>query len=412
MILGLGFFSSCAVIPLFEIDVIAVDVSSGGTLNGITVTFRATLDNGDLYDWDFGDGGTGTGQIVSHIYMTEGQYLVRLEITSNGRTLVYSRVVDIIANFGGSTPSGPLPGQIEDAIGDFLEFDTTLAQDPNIIQVGNGIFAVAYNGGSNSDGLVTTFSIDPSGNVGDSPIDTFAFEPTFATADPKIFEVGPGIYAIAYSRGLVGYVVTIDIDAGGTIGTALIDSQQFSTRAIVIQPIEVGSGIYAFAYAGTDDDGYVSTLSIAADGTISNSVIETVEFLDSDAFTRDIIQVGPGLYAITYDFDFDGYVVTIGIDAAGDIDAALTDSLEFAPIRGFTPNIIEVGTGVYASAYQGPDNDGFVTTFSIDSSGSIANSVIDNLNLKPLILGVGQKLWEWAVMFMRSPMKGQILTDS
>lgn len=37
-----------------------------------------------LYDWDFGDGATGTGEVVSHIFYKEGQYSVILTVTDNG----------------------------------------------------------------------------------------------------------------------------------------------------------------------------------------------------------------------------------------------------------------------------------------------------------------------------------------
>lgn len=35
------------------------------------------------YDWDFGDGNTGSGQTTSHTYTTDGSYQVTLTITDN-----------------------------------------------------------------------------------------------------------------------------------------------------------------------------------------------------------------------------------------------------------------------------------------------------------------------------------------
>jgi len=36
------------------------------------------------YNWDYGDGSTGSGDEVSHTYTTEGSYTVILEVTDNG----------------------------------------------------------------------------------------------------------------------------------------------------------------------------------------------------------------------------------------------------------------------------------------------------------------------------------------
>ena len=100
LVLGISallFVSSCAVIPLFEVDAINVQVDGSGLFTGLFVTFRATFDNADLYEWDFGDGGTGFGQIVTHTYSTSGLFTVTLRVTNNGNTFTYSKEVDISA---------------------------------------------------------------------------------------------------------------------------------------------------------------------------------------------------------------------------------------------------------------------------------------------------------------------------
>ena len=55
---------------------------------GETVTFNASAsyDNDgyvESYDWDFGDGATDTGMIVTHVYATADTYLITLNVTDN-----------------------------------------------------------------------------------------------------------------------------------------------------------------------------------------------------------------------------------------------------------------------------------------------------------------------------------------
>jgi len=101
--------TSCAVIPLFEIDIIEIVDSPLGTFGGATVTFRATLDNGDSYLWDFGDGSTGSGQLVLHTYSSEGTFTVRLDIATGARTLVGTK--NIVIRLGGASGATAL-GQV------------------------------------------------------------------------------------------------------------------------------------------------------------------------------------------------------------------------------------------------------------------------------------------------------------
>lgn len=60
--------------------------SMGVTWNGMTGTFNVNAtDDGSVnsYNWDFGDGTTGTGANPSHVYTTTGKFLVRVRATDN-----------------------------------------------------------------------------------------------------------------------------------------------------------------------------------------------------------------------------------------------------------------------------------------------------------------------------------------
>lgn len=67
---------------------------------GQAVTFDASSSTGGptQYAWDFGDGTTAAGQVVTHTYATAGAYTVRLTISRSGSTAQTQRGVSVISN--------------------------------------------------------------------------------------------------------------------------------------------------------------------------------------------------------------------------------------------------------------------------------------------------------------------------
>lgn len=319
----------------------------------------------------------------------------------------------------GDTPDAPsgFTGNICNTPLDVLEFEVNTINEPDIIEVGNGIYAIAYEG-VNNDGFVVTVSIDAAGNIG-PVIDSFEYN-TNAAFEPSIIQVGDGVFAIAYfvdpASGLAGFVTTLSIDAAGNIA-AIETFEYFGGPASFPDIIQVGNGIYAIVYQGPDSDGFVTTLSIDATGDIGAAIIDTFEFDTATGRWPEIIQVGSGIFAIAYQGPGDdGFVTTISIDAAGNIGAAIIDILEFDTSNGDRPTIIQVGNGVYAIAYTGPGNDGFVTTVSIDAAGNIGTSIIDVFEFDPVgiaepdIIEVGNGIY--AIAYLGSNLHGFVNTIS
>jgi PKD repeat protein len=67
---------------------------------GQAVTFDATSSSGGptQYAWDFGDGTTAVGAVVSHAYATAGAYSVRLTVSRAGSTATTQRGVSVSSN--------------------------------------------------------------------------------------------------------------------------------------------------------------------------------------------------------------------------------------------------------------------------------------------------------------------------
>ncbi len=277
--------------------------------------------------------------------------------------------------------TGIMAGDISDSVIDTLEFDTADGWEPSVINVSGDIYAVAYRGSSN-DGFLKTIAIATDGAIGNSAIDTLEFDPADGY-EPCVIHVSGNTYAIAY-RGSSnrGYLKTVSIAADGVIGNSTIDSLTFDA-SLGYKPriIRVSGTIYAIAYRGPGSDGFLKTVSIAADGAIGNSSIDTLEFDTSDGFEPSIIYISGNVFAIAYRGPgSDGFLKTVSIAADGQIADSVIDTLEFDTSNGYEPNIINIVDEIYAIAFRGSGNNGLIKTVSITASGFIDNSVIDSLS--------------------------------
>ena len=87
LVLGLSpialFLSSCTEDPLPPLAEIHYQIGE----DGYTVSFSATVENVNSYEWDFGDGtGTSSEEAPQHTFPKSGNYTVTLTVTGNGGT--------------------------------------------------------------------------------------------------------------------------------------------------------------------------------------------------------------------------------------------------------------------------------------------------------------------------------------
>ncbi|MCK5712706.1 MAG: hypothetical protein KAI25_08330, partial [Hyphomicrobiaceae bacterium] len=193
--------------------------------------------------------------------------------------------------------------------------------------------------------------------------------------------------------------VTITYTAGGypvgTITDTVINTLEFAIDdGDYPHVINVLGDVYAIVYQGFEGDGFLKTVTISADGTII-SAIESQEFDTADCVSPRIINVSGDVYAIVYEgVDLDGYIKTVTISDAGDITDTVIDTLEFDAADGVAPYIINVSGDVYAIVYRGVDLDGYIKTVEISSTqtyGTVTD-VIGNA-LATDAIGVNVNAW-------------------
>jgi hypothetical protein len=278
-----------------------------------------------------------------------------------------------------ATGGGGVVGDILNTIIDTLNFDNTYCDAPSIINVSGNVYAIAYEGPS-SDGFLKTVEISPEGNIANSAIDTLEFD-TSDCYEPDIIQVSGNTFAIAYhGPSDDGFLKTVSIAANGDIGNSVIDTLEFDTGDCS-EPdiIQVSGSTFTIAYCGPSSDGFLKSVSIAANGDIGNSVIDTLEYNTGNGNYPNIILVSGSIFAIAYQGSgSDGYITTVQIAASGDIINSVIDNLDFDTSTCSYPDIINISGTTYAVAYQGNGSNGFIKTMTISAAGVISNSAISS----------------------------------
>ena len=219
------------------------------------------------------------------------------------------------------------------------------------------------------------------GDIGAAVIDSLEFE-TVKGQFPSIALVSGDIYAIAYQgNGDDGWLATLSIASDGDIGAAVIDTLEFDTaQGLSPRIIHVSGDIFAISYGGNGDDGWLVTVEIDSSGMITDTLVDSLEYDTTQSLVSDIVHVSGDHYAIAYMGNGDdGWLVTVEIASDGQITDTVIDSLEFDTDQGLSPRIIHVSGDIFAISYGGNGDDGWLVTVEIDSSGMITDTVVDSL---------------------------------
>ena len=168
-------------------------------------------------------------------------------------------------------------------------------------------------------------------------------------------------------------------------------------RGIHNSLVQVDSDTYALAYEGLDRDGFISTFTISSSGVITPIQIQNhantttepddvanLEHDENRASFNSLVHVVSDTYALAYtSHGEDGFISTFTIDSNGNIAAVKTQSegnnLEHDETKGIHNSLVQVDSDTIALAYTGFDANGFISTFTISSDGS---SIVEVENLE------------------------------
>jgi len=271
-----------------------------------------------------------------------------------------------------------------------LEHDTTLGRYNSLVQVDADTYALAY-AGTNEDGFISTFTISADGAT-ITEVNSLEHDTDWSKNNSMV-QVDADTYALAYAGvGSDGFISTFTISADGATITEVNSLEHDTDLGTYNSLVQVDADTYALAYAGLGADGFISTFTISADGATITEV-ESLEHDDSDGKYNSLVQVDADTYALAYaDVDKDGFISTFTIDSGGDITpikvanyATLGEgssvNLEHDTTLGEYNSLVQVDADTYALAYAGVDNDGFISTFTIDGSAVADDDVTSTVEI-------------------------------
>lgn len=259
-------------------------------------------------------------------------------------------------------------GQITDTIKDFFNWATLSNTWHSWARRSNTIVALAFQGDS-LHGFLYSIAIDAAGLIDKTPEDTLEFDTVLAQPG-HILQVNAGVFALPYhGPNGHGWIKTFTLGPLGELPSLPIPELEFDTeRAVVPWLTRVHEGIYAIPYQFTANHGKLCTLAITSGGVITATGFDPIEFDDTYCTKATSVHCGGNILAIAYTGpDLDGWLKTAQIAANGQITAPPLPSFEFDEGNGLEPSIIRIAGNVYAIAYTGADNDGFLKTVSIES---------------------------------------------
>ena len=285
-----------------------------------------------------------------------------------------------------------------------LQYSGLANQIPDIGDQITYQLAEAINGITPTIIITTNSSSGGAGSGEEGIIDDYKFEPS-VTYEAKITKIADQVYAmVTNGPSNKGILYTVAIADDGIITHSIISSLQFDSTCFSPDMIHVSGTVYAIAYRGSSNRGYIKTVNITDEGDISHSVIDTLRFDNSACYEPSITLVSGDVYAIVYRGYYNrGYLKTVTIAANGDIGSSEIDSMIFDIYAGYEPKIIQTSGSIFAIAYRGQSNLGMLATVNIAANGDIGSSIISSLvtdtalGLDPDIIKISDTIY--AVIF-------------
>ena len=191
----------------------------------------------------------------------------------------------------------------------------------------------------------------------------------------SIVQVDSDTYALAYSdENEKGWIATFTITSNGSSITEITSLKHNNNQGLYNSLAQVDSDTYLLAYTGPDNDGFISSFTISSDGT-SITEIAQLEHQTSHAEHNSLVQVDSDTYALAHSGpDNDGFITTFTVPSNGSSITKVA-TIEHNTSDASFNSLIQVDSDTYLLGYTGSGEDGFIATFSISSDGASITEV-------------------------------------
>ena len=331
------------------------------------VAYRGNSDDGFIKTFTVPADGSSITQVTSLEHDTNyGYYNSLVHVTGNIYALAYTGNGNdgFIKTFNIPTDGSSIT-QIAS-----LEHDTDRGEHNSLVQVDSDTYVLAY-AGNGYDGFIKTFTISSDG-TSITQVSSLEHD-TVNGRSNSLVKVDTDTYALAYKgQGDDGFIKTFTVPADGSSITQVASREHNTNYADYNSFIQVDSDTYLLAYGNV---GEVVTFTIPADGSSITEVTSLQHNSGNNAIGNSLVKVDSDTYALVYQSpsdDSDGYVKTFTVAADGSSITQVAVS-EFNLEYYLGGQIVQVDSDTYLTAYAGGDNDGFIETFTINSSGAISD---------------------------------------
>ena len=276
-----------------------------------------------------------------------------------------------------------------------LEHDLSQGKHNSLVQVDSDTYALAYSG-VDDDGFISTFTISSDGAT-ITEVDSLEHDtdtnghPINKNGANSLVKVDSDTFALAYTGADDdGFISTFTIDSDGNITAVRTQSEgnnleHDTSRGWNNSLVKVDSDTVALAYTDVWGDGIIKTFTISSDGTTITQV-ESLEHDTSSNADNSLVHVDSDIFALAYNgAGQDGFISTFSIDSDGDITAIKTQSegnnFEYDDRYGYHNSLVKVDSDTvllaYVYSWEGSPYGKF-SSFTIDSDGNITEVINSN----------------------------------
>ena len=305
--------------------------------------------------------------------MTDGNEVITVTPVANSIYDTNGKVASTTQSNNTATLAKSLIGEVAS-----LEHDNSNGTYNSFVQIAPNKYAVAY-AGSGDDGYIKTFTIASDGTI--TQIAVKEHDEDNGTYN-SLVKVDDNTYALAYTgNGNDGFIKTFTIPADGSTIELVAQWEHDTNQATYNSFTQVDSNTYALAYTGSGNDGYIKTFTISSDGS-NIAVVQTKEHDANEGQHNSFIRMDSDTYLLAYSgYQNDGYIKTFTIPADGSTITQV-QSLEHDPYRGYYNSLVQIDYNTYALAYSGGTSTytnsyyyGLLKTFTIPPDGSSITQV-------------------------------------
>ena len=274
-------------------------------------------------------------------------------------------------------------GTITAAIIDTLQF-AAQGRDSAIAHATGDFWAIMSVPATTDRAWLTTVEIDNAGNIAGAITDSQIISNGFTRQNAiGIIQLSDGIVAIFWGQTAWGFnrVETRSINGAGAIGAVIDTANFFNDWGVYFFPFHITGTIYGCAFTDdVTDVGTLVTLDLAADGTINDADIDRFTYAPIGAERFPMARGGAiGVLGVACFFYKDpnapvdlATFCTVEIDNAGNIAAALADTVSFTPtdLGAEYTFLMQISATRYIGIWQdrvvGGTADGIIRSFSIE----------------------------------------------